>query len=54
MSSLKQAGFTVGVWVVNNVDQMWEYVGMGVDFVTTDRPDLLVPAYKHGGVKAKS
>lgn len=45
MSLLDQAGFNVCVWVVNDVDEMWKFANMGVDRITTDRPDLLISAY---------
>jgi len=45
-SQLKQAGFTVGVWVINDVQTMEKFAHMGVDFMTSDRPDILVPAYR--------
>lgn len=48
MSLLDEAGFMVGVWIVDDADELWEFAGMGVDRVTTDRPDLLVPAYRAG------
>jgi glycerophosphoryl diester phosphodiesterase len=46
MSALDRAGFVVGVWVLNDVGAMREFAAMGVDRITTDRPDLLVPAYR--------
>jgi len=27
---------------------MWRLVGLGVDAITTDRPDIIVPAYRAG------
>jgi glycerophosphoryl diester phosphodiesterase len=48
MSLLDQAGFVVGVWIVDDAAELWEFVEMGVDRVTTDRPDLLVPIYRAG------
>jgi glycerophosphoryl diester phosphodiesterase len=45
MSLLDQAGFKVCAWVVNDVDEMWKYADLGVDRITTDRPDLLLSAY---------
>jgi glycerophosphoryl diester phosphodiesterase len=44
MSLLADAGFVVGVWVLNDVDEMWAFMELGVDRVTTDRPDLLIAA----------
>ena len=48
MSLLDDAGFLVGAWIVDDADELWKFAGMGVDRVTTDRPDLLVPAYRAG------
>lgn len=44
--ALKAQGMNVHPWVVNEVSEMWHFVNMGVDLITTDRPDLLVPAYR--------
>lgn len=44
MSLLTEAGFVVGVWVLNDLDEMWAFAELGVDRVTTDRPDLLTAA----------
>ena len=43
--ALKAQSMHVHPWVVNDVSEMWHFVNMGVDLITTDRPDLLVPAY---------
>jgi glycerophosphoryl diester phosphodiesterase len=48
LALLKEAGFMVGVWVINDVERMWQFERMGVDFVTSDRPGILVPAYRQG------
>jgi glycerophosphoryl diester phosphodiesterase len=45
-SLLKEGGFLVTAWIVDDVDEMWRYAHMGIDRVTTDRPDLLLPAYR--------
>ena len=34
------AGLTIGVWTVNESDEMRRALASGVDYVTTDRPDL--------------
>jgi glycerophosphoryl diester phosphodiesterase len=47
-SALKDQGLNVHPWAVNDVDEMWQFIDMGVDLITTDRPDLLVPAYRNG------
>ena len=31
----------VGVWTVDDPDQMRKFALMGVDFITSNRPDLL-------------
>jgi hypothetical protein len=40
------------VWVVDDVQEMDKFVNMGVDSITTNRPDLLVPAYRQRGTSA--
>jgi glycerophosphoryl diester phosphodiesterase len=35
------AGLTLGVWTVNDEAAMRRMTGLGVDLITTDRPDLL-------------
>ncbi|MBL7005833.1 MAG: glycerophosphodiester phosphodiesterase [Spirochaetia bacterium] len=37
----REAGLGVGVWTVNTREDMRKYIDLGVDFITTDRPDLL-------------
>lgn len=49
LSLLKEAGFTVSVWVVNDTDEMWQWFDRGIDMITTDRPDLLVQAFRNKG-----
>jgi glycerophosphoryl diester phosphodiesterase len=39
--ALRQRDFGVGVWTVNEPFAMRQFVAMGVDFITSDRPDLL-------------
>jgi glycerophosphoryl diester phosphodiesterase len=34
------AGLTIGVWTVNEPDELRRALAAGVDYVTTDRPDL--------------
>lgn len=43
--ALKAHGMSVHPWVVNELSEMHHFIAMGVDLITTDRPDLLVPAY---------
>lgn len=38
---LKSHGLGVGVWTVDDTINMRKFVKMGVDFISTDRPDLL-------------
>ena len=46
VDELHAHGFIVHTWVINEVADLWSFVEMGVDAITTDRPDRLVPAYK--------
>jgi glycerophosphoryl diester phosphodiesterase len=39
--TLRAHGFRVGVWTVNEPSAMRQFAAMGVDFITSDRPDLL-------------
>ena len=40
MVSARAAGLRVGVWTVNDEDAMRQAIALGVDVLTTDRPDL--------------
>ncbi len=40
-ASLRRAGLGVGVWTVNDEEKMLRFAGLGADFITTNRPDLL-------------
>lgn len=51
MSTLKQAGLMVGVWTVDDPNEMWKFLDLNVDAVTTNRPDLLLVALKQGRPK---
>jgi len=46
--ALKGAGMQITVWVIDDEEEMWKFVAMGVDSITTNRADLLVPAYRRG------
>ncbi len=35
-----QSGFQLGIWTVNTLDEMRRLASAGVDFLTSDRPDL--------------
>jgi glycerophosphoryl diester phosphodiesterase len=36
----RQVGMTLGVWTVNDASGIRRFIGLGVDLVITDRPDL--------------
>ena len=40
LSAARAAGLRVGVWTVNDEPAMRRTIGLGVDVLTTDRPDL--------------
>lgn len=40
-AELRSRGLGVGVWTVDEEKQMREFAAMGVDFITSNRPDLL-------------
>lgn len=46
VDELHAHGFVVHTWVINAEAELWSFVEMGVDAITTDRPDRLVLAYK--------
>jgi glycerophosphoryl diester phosphodiesterase len=37
----KALGLTTNVWTVNNVERMQYFISQGIDFITTDNPQLL-------------
>jgi glycerophosphoryl diester phosphodiesterase len=37
----KKLGLTTNVWTVNNLEEMQYFIGQGVDFITTNNPELL-------------
>ncbi len=41
LRALRARAFRVGVWTVNDPEAMRRFADMGVDFITSDRPDLL-------------
>lgn len=51
MSALKQAGLAVGVWTVDDPNDLWKFLDLQVDAVTTNRPDLMLVALKQGRPK---
>jgi glycerophosphoryl diester phosphodiesterase len=40
VAAARAAGLTIGVWTVNDPDELRVALAAGVDYVTTDRPDL--------------
>ncbi len=40
VATARAAGLTIGVWTVNEADELRRALAIGVDYVTTDRPDL--------------
>ncbi len=48
VETLRAKGIKAHGWVVNEVPEMWAIFDMGVDYITTDRPDILIPAYRQG------
>jgi glycerophosphoryl diester phosphodiesterase len=40
VAAARAAGLTLGVWTVNEPDELGRALTAGVDYVTTDRPDL--------------
>ena len=41
VAEARRRGLQIGVWTVNDPDAMRRFGGMSLDFITTDRPDLL-------------
>ena len=40
VAAARAAGLTIGVWTVNEAEELRAALAAGVDYVTTDRPDL--------------
>jgi glycerophosphoryl diester phosphodiesterase len=38
--SIQQRGFQLGLWTVNTLDELHRFAAVGLDSLTTDRPDL--------------
>ncbi len=51
LDEMKDAGGLVYVWTVNDAEQALSLAKMGVDAITTDRPDLIIPALENGYVR---
>lgn len=45
IKAIHDAGFECHFWVVNEPNRAWELVEMGADSITTDRIDILKPAF---------
>jgi glycerophosphoryl diester phosphodiesterase len=41
INEAKALGLTVNVWTVNDLEQMQYFISQGVDYITTDNPQLL-------------
>ena len=48
ITALKQAGLMVGAWTVDDFVEMWNLIDLGVDSITTNRPNLLIEKYRQG------
>jgi glycerophosphoryl diester phosphodiesterase len=46
---VREAGVQVGVWTPNELDEMRAMISLGVDCITTDRPDILMGYLNDGG-----
>ena len=43
-AKMKHAGLTVHVWIIDDLEGLVRFASMGVDEITTDRPDVLLAA----------
>ncbi|MEW5719037.1 MAG: glycerophosphodiester phosphodiesterase family protein [Chloroflexota bacterium] len=48
ITAFKQAGLIVGAWTVDDFVEMWNLIDLGVDMITTNRPNLLIEKYRQG------
>jgi len=48
ITAFKQAGLAVGAWTVDDFVEMWKLIDLGVDTITTNRPNLLIEKYRQG------
>ncbi len=46
VNQLQTQGIMVHVWVINEDDELQGCVALGVDAITTDRPDRIIPLYQ--------
>ncbi len=44
--AIKRAGYALSVWTVNDPDEAKALVGMGVDCIITDKPDVILAALR--------
>ncbi len=51
ITAFKQAGLIVGAWTVDDFVEMWKLIDLGVDSITTNRPNLLIEKYRQGRTK---
>lgn len=42
ISEASELGLTTACWTVNDPNEFFEFAEMGIDFITTDRPDLFL------------
>jgi glycerophosphoryl diester phosphodiesterase len=49
VAAARAAGLTIGVWTVNEEAELRQALGAGVDYVTSDRPDLALRLRQAGG-----
>lgn len=52
--AVRARGLAIGVWTVNDVAEMRRCAGMGVDIITTDRPDIALKILADGAPRATS
>jgi glycerophosphoryl diester phosphodiesterase len=48
VTAFKQAGLRVGAWTVDDFVEMWNLIDLGVEMITTNRPNLLIEKYLQG------
>ena len=41
INAMKQSGFRVGLWTVNDYNDMRRFIDLGIDAITSDHPELL-------------
>jgi len=54
IQKLRTAGLEIYVWTVNDVEQARVYKKLGLDGITTDKPDVMLEELKSGKPKAES